>query len=81
MTLAVVDSGTLKVLSTAQLTQLTLTKGAGALLPDDPSSPLTQTLSGFWASKMTAAGFYAGYPQQLRSGLRIFEHYIELPTN
>ncbi len=80
ITLAVVDGGTLKVLSAAQLSQLTRGGSSGAL-PDDPSPSPTQTLGSFWATEMEAPGFYNGFPQQLHSGLRVFERYVELPTN
>jgi hypothetical protein len=78
ITLAVVDQQTLNVLSSTKLSALTSSSGA---LPDDPSTNPTQTLGSFWAQKMAVPGFYNGYPEQLRSGLRIFEQYIELPLN
>jgi len=78
ITLATVDEDTLKVLSSAQLARLTAND---QVLPDDPSSSPTQTLKGFWESKIAAPGFFDGYPTQLRSGLRIFERYVMLPVD
>lgn len=78
ITLATVDEETLKVLTPAQLTSLTASDQA---LPDDPSATPSQTLKGFWDGKVATAGFFDGYPSQLRSGLRIFERYVMLPVD